>query len=164
MANKFLVNTVIIASLASLVACVPSNQTGTSYSRTEVRGLQRVQIGTVIDTTAVMVEGTKTGAGGVIGGAIGAAAGTGVNDGIEGEIASILLGAGGALLGAKAEERYTKKAGTEYTIRLESGKYISVVQANDPNAATIVAGDTVKLLSQGATYRVTKLNNAAAFK
>lgn len=157
-------NTKIFAALAissslMLGACVPSNQTGTSYSRTEARTVQNIQIGQVLDTTPITIEGTKSGAGGAIGGAVGALAGSGVNDGIEGQIASVLVGAAGAALGAKAEERFTKKAGTEYTIRLENGKIISVVQANDPDAAAIVAGDTVKLLSQGTTYRVTKLNN-----
>ena len=150
---------VVISATLSLVACVPSQQTGTSYSRTEARTVQNIQIGTVLDTTPVTIEGTKTGAGGLIGGAVGAIAGNGVNDGIEGDIAGILLGAAGAALGAKAEESYTKQTGTEYTIRLESGKIISVVQANDEKASKIVAGDTVKLLSQGMTYRVTKLNN-----
>ena len=36
-------------------------------------------------------------------------------------------------------------------------RVISVVQALDPNAEAIMAGDAVKLLSQGGTFRVTKL-------
>jgi outer membrane lipoprotein SlyB len=45
----------------------------------------------------------------------------------------------------------------EYTIKLDDGEVISVVQAIDPKAAPIMAGDAVKLLSQGGTFRVTKL-------
>lgn len=164
MSSKKIVLVAISTVMFSLAACVPSNQTGTSYSRTEARTVQNIQIGTVLDSTAVTIEGTKTGAGGIIGGAVGAISGSGVNDGIEGEIASVLLGAAGAALGAKAEEKFTKKAGMEYTIRLESGKIISVVQAVDPKADAIVAGDAVKLLTQGSTYRVAKLNNAFSTK
>lgn len=138
-------------------ACVPSQQTGTSYSRDEARSLQNIQIGRVLETTPVTIEGTKTGAGGAVGGAVGGIAGNGVNDGIEGDIAAVIVGAVGAIVGAKAEEALTKKQATEYTIRLDSGKVISVVQANDKKAAAIVAGDEVKLLSQGSTYRVSKL-------
>jgi outer membrane lipoprotein SlyB len=60
-------------------------------------------------------------------------------------------------VGAKAESALTKAQGMEYTIKLDDGEVISVVQAIDPKAAPIMAGDAVKLLSQGGTFRVTKL-------
>ena len=63
----------------------------------------------------------------------------------------------GAAVGAKAESALTKAEGMEYTIKLDDGEVISVVQAVDPKAAPIMAGDAVKLLSQGGTFRVTKL-------
>ncbi|MGB5325470.1 MAG: hypothetical protein WBN40_08615, partial [Pseudomonadales bacterium] len=115
--------------------------------------------GTIIEVTPVIIEGTKSGAGGVVGGVVGGIAGATVDDGAVGEIAAVLAGVAGAVVGAKAEEAVTRANGAEYTVRLESGEILSVVQALDPKAAPILAGDRVKLLSQHGTYRVTRLNS-----
>ena len=151
---KFLVISMFIASVA---ACVPSQQTGTSYSRNEARVVQNVKLGTIVDATPVMIEGTKRGVGGVIGGVVGGLAGSTIDDGATADIAAVIVGAAGAAVGAKAESALTKAQGMEYTIKLDDGEVISVVQAIDPKAAPIMAGDAVKLLSQGGTFRVTKL-------
>jgi len=143
--------------IVSLVACVPSQQTGTSYSRDEARTVQNVKLGTIIDATPVMIEGTKSGIGGVLGGVVGGLAGSTIDDGATADIAAVIVGAAGAAVGAKAESALTKAEGMEYTIKLDDGEVISVVQAVDPKAAPIMAGDAVKLLSQGGTFRVTKL-------
>lgn len=148
---------IILTASLLLVACVPSQQTGTSYSRDEARTVQNVKLGTIVDATPVMIEGTKTGIGGVLGGVVGGLAGLTVDDGTTGDIAAVIVGAAGAAVGAKAESAITKAQGMEYTIKLDDGEVISVVQALDPNAEPIGAGDAVKLLSQGGTFRVTKL-------
>ncbi len=145
----------------TLSACVPATQTGTSYSRDEVRTVQNVKLGTVIDAVAVKIEGTNSGAGGAVGGAIGGLAGSTVDDGTTADIAAVVAGAAGAIIGAKTEDALTRANGTEYTIQLEDGELISVVQANDKDAEPIVAGDRVKLLAQGGTYRVSKLGAQA---
>ena len=44
---------------AFMAACLPSQQTGTSYSRTEARVVQTVKLGTVIDATPVSIEVLK---------------------------------------------------------------------------------------------------------
>lgn len=149
----------LVLASSLLVACVPSKQTGTSYSRDEARAVQNVKLGTVVDVTEVSIEGTKTGAGGVIGGVVGGLAGSTVDDGTAGDIAAVIAGAAGAIIGANAESAVTKAKGMEYTIRMDDGEVISVVQAIDPKADPIVAGDSVKLLSQGGTFRVTKLQH-----
>ncbi|HBI33457.1 MAG TPA: hypothetical protein DDY45_15570, partial [Verrucomicrobiales bacterium] len=59
----------------NLSSCVPATQTGTSYSRSEARVLQQVKIGKVLEVAEVVIEGTKSGAGGIVGGAVGAIAG-----------------------------------------------------------------------------------------
>ena len=58
----------------NLSSCVPATQTGTSYSRSEARVLQQVKIGKVLEVAEVVIEGTKSGAGGIVGGAVGAIA------------------------------------------------------------------------------------------
>lgn len=147
----------VLAYCITLSACLPTKQTGTSYSRDEVRTVQNVQLGRVIDVTSVRIEGTNSGVGGAIGGAVGGIAGSTADDGAVGDIAAVLAGTAGAIVGAKLEDAATRATGEEYTIKLENGEVISVVQAVDPKAEPIVAGDSVKLLSQGGTFRVTKL-------
>lgn len=148
---------IVVLSASILVACTPSKQTGTSYSRDEARAVQNVKLGTVVDATPVSIEGTKTGIGGVVGAAVGGLAGSTVDDGTTSDIAAVIAGAAGAVIGAKAESAATKAQGMEYTIKLDDGDVISVVQAIDPKAEVIVAGDSVKILSQGGTFRVSKL-------
>ena len=149
----------IIALLAifAISACTPAKQTGTAYSRSEARKVQDVKLGRVVDVTIVQIEGTKSGAGEVVGGALGGVAGHSTGSGAEGDLAAIAAGAVGAFIGSRVEEAATKADGREYTIKLEDGEVISVVQAVDPNAEQIRPGDSVKLLSQGGTFRVTKL-------
>ena len=161
MITTFFVRMPVALLLAiTITACLPAKQTGTSYSRDEARTVQNIKLGTVIDAVPVKIEGTKTGAGGAVGGAIGGLAGSTVDDGTTADIAAVVAGAAGAIIGAKTEDALTRANGTEYTIRLEDGELISVVQANDKSAEPIVAGDRVKLLSQSGTYRVSKLNAA----
>ena len=62
----------------TLLGCVPATQTGTSDSRGEARAVQQVQIGKVIEVTEITIEGTKSGAGGIVGGAVGGIAGGGL--------------------------------------------------------------------------------------
>ncbi len=159
--NRF-VSSLSVLLIAGLVlsGCTPSQQTGTSYSRDEARKVQVVKLGTVVDATPVSIEGTKTGAGGVVGGVVGGLAGSTVGQGTGSDIAAVIVGAAGAVLGAKTESALTKANGMEYTIRLDDGEVLSVVQAFDPKADPIVVGDAVKLLSQGGTYRVIRLANS----
>jgi outer membrane lipoprotein SlyB len=158
MSFTFLIRLLCAALVFQLSSCVPATQTGSSYSRREARVLQQVKIGKVLEVAEVFIEGTKSGAGGLVGGAVGAIAGRNTGSGAGGKIASVLGGAVGSVVGAKIEEARTRSRGHEYTIRLDKGELISVVQAIDPKAVQIVVGDEVKLLSQGDTYRVTRLN------
>ena len=68
----------------TLLGCVPATQTGTSYSRGEARTVQQVQIGKVIEVTEITIEGTKSGAGGLVGGAVGGIAGGSTGSGAGG--------------------------------------------------------------------------------
>jgi outer membrane lipoprotein SlyB len=160
MSFTFLSRLFYISLIFTLLSCVPASQTGTSYSRSEARVLQQVKTGRVLGVAEVVIEGTKSGAGGIVGGAVGAIAGRNTGSGAGGKIAAVLGGAVGSVVGAKIEEATTRARGHEYTIRLEKGEVVSVVQAVDPKAVPIVVGDEVKLLSQGGNYRVTRLNAA----
>ncbi|MCM2679659.1 glycine zipper 2TM domain-containing protein [Echinimonas agarilytica] len=154
----------IVATTALIAGCVPSSQTGQDYSRNEARKVQQVQIGQVLDMQTVNIEGTKSGAGTVAGGALGGVAGSAVGGGKGKDIATVVGAIAGAAVGAAAEESMTRQQAIEYTIRLENGKVISVVQASAENEIPIRIGDSVKLLSQGSTYRVTALPNPAVMQ
>lgn len=146
-----------VLAVTVLAACLPAKQTGTSYSRDEVRTVQNIKLGRVVDVTDIRIEGTNSGAGGVVGGAVGGIAGGTTGSGAKGDVAAVLAGAAGAIIGAKLENAATRANGKEYTIRLENGEVISVVQAIDKKSEDIVAGDSVKILSQSGTVRVSKL-------
>ncbi|WP_199405233.1 MULTISPECIES: glycine zipper 2TM domain-containing protein [Corallincola] len=160
---------ILIVGMATLVTflagCAPSSQTGTSYNREEARKVQQVRVGQVLDVQVVNIEGTKSGAGGLAGAAVGGIAGSSVGGGKGSDIAAVVGAVVGATVGAMAEESLTAKQGHEYTIRLESGDIISVVQAFDPEKPDAVAsGDWVKILQQGSSTRVNKLENYSNFK
>lgn len=152
--------TIAVVAVFALSACTPSKQTGTSYSRDEARAVQNVKLGRVVDITVVEIEGTKSGGGELVGGAIGGVAGRSTGSGSEGDLAAIAVGAVGALIGSRLEEATSKKEGREFTIKLEDGEVISIVQAIDDDARSIQPGDSVKILSQGGTTRVSKLKVA----
>lgn len=151
--RKLAIVTAAVGMTLSVAACVPSSQSGTTYSRDEARRVQQIELGRVLDKQQVTIEGTKSGLGGAAGGVIGGIAGSAVGGGKGSEIAAAVGAVAGAIAGAKAEEASTRELAVEYTVRLASGKILSVVQAETPEQV-IGIGETVKLLSQGTTYRI----------
>ena len=125
MRNSFSKITLLVGFLSLTACAVPTQQTGASYSRDEVRMVQEVQLG--------------------------------IDDGRTAEVAAVLVGTAGAVVGAKAESALTKAQGMEYTIQLDHGEVISTVQAIEQAGAVLVAGDRVKILSNGSNVRVSKI-------
>jgi len=151
-----------VCALVGVAACVPSSQTGTSYSRDEARKVQNVLIGQVLDIQDAQIEGTKSGIGGAVGGVAGGIAGSTLGGGKGSDLFAIAGAVAGAAAGAVAEEGMTRKVAKEYTVRLTTDEVISVVQAVDPNEPAIAVGDSVKVLRQQGTYRINKLPNPGA--
>lgn len=139
----------------SLTGCM-SDMTGTTYSRSEARQMQVVRFGTVAEARFVKLEGTEGEIGTMAGGATGAIIGSQVGGQRENMIAGIAGAVAGGVLGHMAEKKLTEKQGVEVTVRLEDGSYVSVVQEHD-NAAPFSAGDRVKVLTQGTTSRVVRV-------
>ena len=157
MRNSFSKITLLVGFLSLTACAVPTQQTGASYSRDEARMVQEVQLGIIVDARAVTIEGTQTGIGSIVGGAVGSIAGSGIDDGRTAEVAAVLVGTAGAVVGAKAESALTKAQGMEYTIELDHGEVISTVQAIEQADVVLVAGDRVKILSNGSNVRVSKI-------
>lgn len=112
---------IVIASALTLVlsGCA-SSLGGDSYSRSEARQAQTVQVGTVVGTRAVNIEGTKTGIGAVTGGALGGVAANSIGGGRGRTLATIAGAAVGVFAGAAAEEGLTKTQGVEVMVRLDN--------------------------------------------
>lgn len=140
---KFCRFSVFLAAAALLAGCASSNS-GDVYSRGQARTTQTVQMGTVQAVRSVQIEGTKSGIGTVAGGVAGGVAGSTIGGG-KGQVLAALGGAAlGAVGGTVAEEKLTKKAGLEITVKLDSGSVIAVVQEAD---VMYSVGERVRVLT-----------------
>ena len=135
-----------------LIGCVSGLQ-GSSYSRSEARRVQEVEFGVVLSTKPVIIEGRRTDWGEVSGVIIGGIAGSSVGEGKGQEIATTLGAIGGAVVGSVVEERATRAQGLELTIKIDSGKTLSIVQEVD-DISQFQKGQRVRVLVQGALARV----------
>ena len=116
---------------------------------------QIVRTGVVENVREVPLENTRpgTGAGGAIGAVVGGIVGSQVGQG-RGSIVSSVIGAVlGGLAGNAAEQTGGRQAGLEIAIKLDDGRAISIVQAADEK---FIAGDRVRIISDGITARVTR--------
>ncbi|WP_077927457.1 outer membrane lipoprotein [Wohlfahrtiimonas populi] len=110
---------VIAAAITLLLSGCASSLSGDSYSRSEARQAQAVQVGTVVGTRLVQIEGTKSGLGAVTGGALGGVAGSAVGGGKGKTLATIAGAAVGVMAGAAAEEGIMRTQGVEVMVRLD---------------------------------------------
>lgn len=146
------VNLLLMLGVVAAIGGCASSKSGDTYTRDEARRVQNVQMGIVEGSRPVKIEGTGTpigsGAGAVVGGIAGSSAGQG-----RGSAVGTVLGAVvGGVAGAAAEEGFTREDGVEVTIRLESGRLISVVQAGKEQ---FQPGDRVRIMETGGVTRVT---------
>ncbi len=156
MIKQINVAAVVAVVMVVLSGCM-SDLTGTTYSREEARQMQVVKFGTIAEVRFVKLEGTNSDVGTLAGGAVGGlAAGSNIGKGSGKAVAAIAGAVAGGVLGHMAEKKLTEKQGVEVTVRLEDGSFVSVVQQADPNAP-FAAGDWVKILMQGSTSRVVKV-------
>jgi outer membrane lipoprotein SlyB len=142
----------MLLSLALVSGCASSLSSG-AYTRDSARQMQTVQYGTVDSVRTVQIEGTKTavgtGAGAVAGGILGNQVGGGSGRALA-TVGGALLG---GLAGSAAEEGITRQAGYEITVRLDSGRVVSVVQAAD---IAFQPGERVRVIQgRDGTTRVT---------
>lgn len=129
-----------------------SSKSGDTYSRNEARRVQNVQEGTVESTRPIKIEGTKTTIGSGAGTIVGAIAGSSAGQGKGSAVGAVLGAVGGGVAGAAVEEGLTREDGVEITIKLESGRLISVVQTGKEQ---FQPGDKVRVLEVGGQNRVT---------
>lgn len=146
------VNFLLTLGIALAIGGCASSKSGDTYSRDEARQVQNVQIGTVEASRPVKIEGTKTAIGSGAGTIVGAIAGSSTGQGKGSTIGSVIGAVAGGVVGAAAEEGITREDGVEVTVRLESGRLISVVQAGKEQ---FQPGDKVRVLEGSGGTRIT---------
>ena len=136
----------------SLTGCV-SGLEGSNYSRSEARQIQQVEFGAVLSTKPVIIEGQRTDWGELSGVIIGGIAGSSVGEGKGQQIATTLGAIGGAVAASVVEEKATRVQGLELTVKMDSGKILSIVQEVD-EINQFQKGQRVRVLMQGSLARV----------
>lgn len=144
----------LLISTALVLGACASEKGGEVYTRDQVRQVQTFRVGVVESVHKVRIEGTKSPVGTAAGTIVGGIAGSTVGEGKGSDIGRVLGAVVGGVVGAAAEEGYTREDGAEYSIKLEDGTYISVVQAL--GSEEIVAGDKVRVIENAGVARVTK--------
>jgi outer membrane lipoprotein SlyB len=140
-----------------LVGCQRPGQNVYSYS--EVGKASLVNFGTVVAVREVDVQGQNTGAGAAIGATGGAIAGYELGRG-GGTAAATLGGAViGGVIGALAEQAAANRKAIEYTVTLETGATMVIVQDHNEGEQPIKPGDRVMVQVTGGTQRVLPANS-----
>ena len=143
--------TIGLMAIALLGACA-SGVGGGDYSRDDTRREQTVRLGVVDSVREVKIDGTRSGVGAGAGAVVGGVAGSTVGQGRGATVGAVLGSVAGGVAGQAAEQSATRQTGLEITILLDGGRLIAVTQAADE---TFKPGDRVRVLSDGATSRVT---------
>ena len=149
-------NTTIIlaaAALATLLTGCAPGLGGSSYSREQARREQTVRMGVVESVREVKIEGTRSGVGPAAGAVVGGVAGSTIGGGRGSAVAAVLGAVAGGVAGQAAEQGVTGRRGVEVTVKLDNGTMVAITQEADE---TFRPGDRVRILSDGATSRVTR--------
>ena len=143
----------VAAFLAVLTGCANPGLGGGSYSREQARREQTVRMGHVESVREVKLEGSRSGVGPAAGAVAGGVAGSSIGSG-RGAVLGTLAGAVvGGIAGQAAEQNFTGKRGVEVTVKLDNGQMVAIMQEADEQFRP---GDRVRILSDGATSRVTR--------
>lgn len=142
----------ILLSVLAMTGCM-SKLDSKTYGREEVRNIQNVTLGTILNLRPVRIDGSRSGVGagaGSVAGLAGGAAGgySATNGNIGGAVAGAVIGAVAVgLIGTVTEEGFTRTDGVEMVIKQDGddGRIIAVVQEVDPNQI-IRVGDRVYII------------------
>jgi outer membrane lipoprotein SlyB len=140
------------AFAATLTGCAPGLG-GSSYSRDQARREQTVRMGVVESVREVKLEGTRSGVGPAAGAVVGGVAGSTIGRGTGSVLGAVVGAVAGGVGGQAAEQGLTAKRGVEVTVKLDNGQFVAIMQEADE---TFRPGDRVRILSDGATSRVTR--------
>lgn len=135
----------LVAVMTLTTGCFTMDAAGSTYSRDEVKKANKIYMATIVAIDNVTIEGTDSGVGGIGGAILGGVLGSGIGGGTGNDIAIAAGGVGGALIGAKAEEKLTRTPALEITVQYtQTGECEAIVQtAGNDN---FQVGQTVRVL------------------
>jgi outer membrane lipoprotein SlyB len=141
-----------VAALLILAGCQHPSQN--VYGASEVGKASLVNFGTVVAVREVAITGDNTGIGAAAGAAAGGVAGSQFGRG-GGSAAATLVGVlVGAAIGAVAEQAAADRTGLEYTVTLENGVTMTVVQEKTSAERALQPGERIMLQVSGGFQRV----------
>lgn len=124
------------------------------YSYTEVGKASLVNFGTVLAVREVAVQGQNTGLGAAVGATAGGIGGSQIGHG-AGTAAATLAGVVvGGIVGALAEQAAANRTALEFTVIMQTGATITVVQDHNEGERVLQPGDRVIVQVTGGTQRV----------
>lgn len=147
--SRSLVGVVLLATVLAGCAGLGSG----SYTREQARREQTVRMGYVESVREVKLEGTNTPVGPVAGAVVGGIGGSAIGQGRGSAVAAVLGAVAGGVAGHAVEKGVTGRRGVEVTVKLDNGQMVAITQEADE---TFRPGDRVRILSDGATSRVTR--------
>ena len=135
---------------AVLAAC--TQPSGDVVSANQAQSAQSVQFGTVISARNVTVQGGQgaQAAGAIVGGIAGAALGQNIGKGTGQVLATGAGATAGAAAGLQAGKAAAGHQSIEWTVRLESGQTITVIQASP----AFSVGQRVQVIGGGTNTRL----------
>ena len=133
----------LAAALVAAACATPSS--GRIYSREEARVAWDVKYGEVVSVDDAVIEGSRSALGRIGGGYVGYEAGRTVGGGSGRRIAGAAGAVAGAIAGSAIEERATREEAWQFTVELEDGRTISIVQARDQSFAV---GERVRVYTR----------------
>ena len=136
-----------------LSGCASPGLGSGSYTREQARREQTVRMGHVESVREVKLEGTRSGVGPGAGAIAGGVAGSAIGHGRGSALGAIAGAVAGGIAGQAIEQGATSKRGVEVTVKLDNGHMVAITQEADE---TFRPGDRVRILSDGATSRVTR--------
>ncbi|MFZ2871182.1 hypothetical protein [Zavarzinia sp.] len=143
-----------LMGLLALTACAqrPSQDV---YRHDEVGKSVAVSFGSVLSVREIEISGKNTGGAAVVGGAAGAIGGSQVGQGFAGPaLGGLGAAVVGAAIGAVIEQAATDRKGLEYTIVLESGVAMTVVQEIADGEPKLPPGTRIIVQNSGGYQRV----------
>ena len=144
----------ILMLTAALAAACAAPSSGRIYSRHEARVAWDVKYGEVVDVDDAVIEGRRSPLGRIGGGFIGYQAGRTIGGGSGRAVAGAVGAVAGSIAGSALEERATREQAWQFTVELEGGRTISIVQARDQSFAV---GERVRVyLRRDGAARVAK--------
>jgi outer membrane lipoprotein SlyB len=150
-ATSAVISTALLVTV--LAGCAAPGLGGGAYSREQARREQTVRMGYVESVREVKLEGTRSGVGPAAGAVAGGIAGSSIGSGRGAALGTVAGAVIGGLAGQAAEQGVTTKRGVEVTVKLDNGQMVAIMQEADE---TFRPGDRVRILSDGATSRVTR--------